>query len=498
MAKSIMTSWFIWMLMGWVGRTFWIVKAELTCPMPQKTEKDGFLIRQDPNGQNFGEVSGVGLSPTLKAPSNEPVLYVVNDSGGDRRLGMYDPGTGKRLVTVRLPFLESETDYESMAVGSCGVSGGTCIYIADAGDNRAQKLPIGTNSSREGIPYYIYKIQEPDYRNFVDNQELDASYHHASLQFDYAHESSVTEYADCEAIFLDHTGWGEDGEIGDVYIVTKFSKEDVHNYTRVFRVPASAWPQETGALGMHSPEAVANTPGDLDRTWTRADMSLDGTVIAVGNKTHSFLFLRCPGTSVSDSLSQDSCADWSTPHPGTPAYQYESFAWYPDGSQALHITECRQCDSPLVFTTMNYDDDNNKKCPQVEWKLGELGSCQPNCTKKGEWYCQMVDDEVPTSQSICDAHGLTRPPDEIQSCDCPSASPSLAVTSESPTEDASSMETVTPTMDSLGDTTPSPMSQVEVEILASSKTTSHAPARLSLLCLTSVVTIMVSVFCLLR
>eukprot|EP00978_Attheya_sp_CCMP212_P000158 scaffold286_cov52-Attheya_sp.AAC.8 len=423
-----------------------------SCPRISDVATSTKLQAADPNGrQSFWEVSGLGMSPKKQAPSGQPVLYTVNDSGGGKRLGIYDSGSGKRLLTLSLSFLPSETDYESMAVGSCGSTGknSTCIYIGDFGDNNARNNPVGTKTSRSGVPYQIFKIQEPQYSDFKDNQKLPSSYFHSVMEFDYDHSSSPTKLTDCEALFLDHTGWGG-GAIGDLYMVSKYSKNRAKDYTRLFKIPMSAWPSsKIGSKSSYSPKAVGKAPGDMGISWTRADMSLDGSVIALGDIKKTYLFLRCPDMSVAETLNGNACHSWSSPQ-SDDAIQYEAFAWTPDGSRTLQMSECDGCGPVMVWTKMKYD--NGQQCSQtqeeeniaeVEWAIGIFGPCLDSCEQIADWQCISVEDQSVLSDEVCTTEGLERPVDKVRLCEeCPSTLYPIVSPSVMPSASASTVPTV--------------------------------------------------------
>ena len=172
----------------------------------------------------FNEISGLAMSPKIQAPSGKRVVYGLNDGGGGNRLGVFDSGTGKRLLTFQIPTsIFTNIDWETMTIGSCGSTGedSTCIYIGDVGDNRA-RVSAGTNSRRSAsTAYRILKIKEPNYKNFPDNYMLPLT-RLSVLRYNYLDSSSPTKYSDCEAMFIDHTGWG--GAKGDLYVVTKWGE----------------------------------------------------------------------------------------------------------------------------------------------------------------------------------------------------------------------------------------------------------------------------------
>ena len=241
-----------------------------------------------------------------------------------------------------------------MSLGSCGNSNGTCIYISDTGDNLA-RATVGTESERQQA-YRILKIKEPDWRIFPEDSMLPATEVEV-LEFDYLHPSSPTTVADSEATFMDHTGWGAGESIGDLYVVTKWDNRAKYTYPRVFYIPVSAW----GTGTTYSPAAIGNGTALLGGRWTRADMSDDGTLIAVGDVNKTQLFTRCPGMSVETALAGvEPCYTWNNPVAG----QMESFAWSSDGTRNIQIAEGSQ--PPMAWTTMVYDTTNSVYCPDNE------------------------------------------------------------------------------------------------------------------------------------
>lgn len=347
-----------------------MAQPEIVCPRATSVDMSTQLHIADPNKAHFTEISGLGFSPTLKGPSGKPLLYLMNDGGGGRRFGIYDSGTGIRVKSLRLPRDAGfNIDFEGMSVGSCGMDeeDSTCIYIADVGDNTARN----SGGSSTGIwahnrtAYPIYKIREPDPNVFNDDDVLPDSYV-TTLNFNYFHSSSPTRYADCEAFFVDNVGWGAGGAIGDLYILTKWSSSSTN--TRLFKIPAHAWDKaKSNPNFVFSPTAVGDYSNGLSSNaisghrWTRADMTLDGTIIALGDYYDQYLYLRCPGMSVTQTLAvpdSDYCETWPLAYWDS---QFEAIAWTPDGAMTLEISECtssycRGYDPtvPMVFTQLDY------------------------------------------------------------------------------------------------------------------------------------------------
>jgi len=353
----------------------------LVCPRPLPAPPADIVTRvyaDDPNGRDFHEISGLAISPGQVGPSGEPVFFAAAD-GPRERIGLFDSGTGRRLLSLRLPGgVHTGFDWESLAIGPCGKQGtgdddgddDVCVYVADVGDNVSRNTR-GRRSKRDGGSYWLYKIREPMLEDYDDNDRIRSS-HVWVLPYDYLHDSSPTDFADCEAVFVDHVGWGEDGARGDVYVLTKWNSEEKGN-ARLFKIPASAWSIDTGdnTAPLYSPAAVGDYDNDgigggsLTRaSWTRADMALDGTIIALGDYGSSFLFLRCPGQSVEEALIlSPPCATWPNSF-SFDARQFETTALSPDGTLNLQVSECSSCDMPMIWTTLEYDESTTSRiCP---------------------------------------------------------------------------------------------------------------------------------------
>ncbi|CAJ1964837.1 unnamed protein product [Cylindrotheca closterium] len=356
----------------------------VTCPVVDRIDQSTTLQIIDPFNplQDWNEVSGTAISPTQKGPSGYPVIFGHNDGpDSSKAFAAWDSGTGKLLKIINLVSNNNamplfHEDWEDMTIGRCAPeSSESCIYLADTGDNRAQGSGLRTQRS-SSRPYTIYKIREPILNNIFDNAVLSAEEHVSILQFDYSHVSSPTAYANCEAIFVDHAGWGDDGDIGDLYLVTKWNAERSKRLNRLFKIPASVWPDGFGKVATYSPFTVGeyadnnNSPGSFyNFTWTGADMALDGTKIALTWTNETHVFKRCPGESVASALAKRelfSCTKYENP-PGAanPGNQFESVSFSPDGMRLFNLAE--SLDPPkIVHVDLNYDtsqSQNLDECP---------------------------------------------------------------------------------------------------------------------------------------
>ena len=306
----------------------------MVCPVIQSVESVTKLETSD----GYTEISGLTFSTTQLSDNGNPIFYALADGGAGPRLGVFDSGTGELLLMLTINNHENQ-DWESLALGPCG-DGSTkpCLYIADTGANGARETG-GKNVGRGGSPLKIIKILEPTWKDHSDGDIIEAANY---LLFDYHDDSSPTPNADCEAIFVDYTGWGEGNNApGDLYLATKWGSQ-AWKYNRIFKIPVNAWGDNPESI-VYSPEAIGeySTDGQSDLmnyTWTSADMSPDGSLIALGTTEATHLFLRCPGQSVESVLAKPdskTCLVWPNPTPG----QGETFAFMPDGTGSMQIPE---------------------------------------------------------------------------------------------------------------------------------------------------------------
>jgi hypothetical protein len=174
------------------------------------------------------EASGVAAS--RRTPG---LVWAINDSGPAILYGLSDSGEVRTRVQVSGA---SITDWEDISLGRC--AGGTCVYIADIGDN---------NERRSGIR--LYRVPEPA-----------------------AHDTTTSAAEVFEARYPDHPHDAEAAFVttdGTVYVVTKDALVGT-----LYRFPAL----ESGKLLML--QRVATLPASK---ITDADASSDGAWIAVRN-----------------------------------------------------------------------------------------------------------------------------------------------------------------------------------------------------------------------
>jgi hypothetical protein len=203
---------------------------------------------------DLSESSGVAAS--RRHPG---VLWSINDSGHPASLFATDT-LGRSLGVIAVTGARN-VDWEAVAAGPCEAPQGTCLYIADTGDNRER---------RESVR--LYRVPEPA----VGPGAPRATARAAALRVRYPGGPR-----DVEAVFVDGGG--------AVHLVSKGWDRVVHHY----RVPAAAWRRgEATAEAMDSlPLAVGRAAG---RLVTDAAVSPDGSIVAVRTYAEVFLFRLAP------------------------------------------------------------------------------------------------------------------------------------------------------------------------------------------------------------
>ncbi|HEV2149960.1 MAG TPA: hypothetical protein VGR37_21360 [Longimicrobiaceae bacterium] len=187
-----------------------------------------------------------GLAESRRTPG---VFWTHNDSGGDPVLFAVD-ARGRLLGTVTVAGAENR-DWEDVATGPCPA--GTCLYVADTGDNEGDRRTV-----------HVYRIPEP-----APNAGATAPAERITLRYPrVAH--------DAEAIFVLPDG--------ALYLVTKGRRSPVE----VYRAPA---PLQAGGevvlqrVGRLSTEE----PGRINQV-TGAAATPDGKRVVVRTYTGLYLF----------------------------------------------------------------------------------------------------------------------------------------------------------------------------------------------------------------
>lgn len=187
-----------------------------------------------------------GLVESRRRPG---VFWTHNDSGGDPVLFSVD-AAGRLLGRVAVAGARN-SDWEDLAAGPCPA--GTCLYVADTGDNEADRRDVE-----------LYRVPEP--------------------------EPGAAATAPAERMTLRYPDHPRDSEAmfvlpdGRIFLVTKGRRDPVE----LFRVPV---PFRAGARVMLQRVAGLSTtePGRLEQV-TGAAASPDGSRVVVRTYTGLYFF----------------------------------------------------------------------------------------------------------------------------------------------------------------------------------------------------------------
>ena len=290
------------------------------------------------------------LAYSTQTVGGEDVIWVGSD-GGAQIITAYALPSGERVGKFYLDASVSGGDYEAMALAGCGPSQPTqqCLYIGNLGNNAA-RTSQGT-SGRSTV--YVYKFDEPDLSAVPSADDTQTITGIVTIPVEYSDPASPTANADCEGFFADTSGDSNGGSVGDLYLITKWNSAD-SAYSRVFKIPASVHDgQAAGTLATVAPTVVAGPASHLQATWTRADITAAGDLIAVGDYGRTYFWTRDASQTVGEALSASPCS-WSWPanyNSALDAQQFETTAFLPSGTALIEISECpnaAQC-NPAVF-----------------------------------------------------------------------------------------------------------------------------------------------------
>ena len=197
------------------------------------------------------ESSGVAVS--RRSPA---VLWTHNDSGDGPYVYATDT-TGAPRGTFIVTGARN-VDWEDIALGPCGT--GTCLYIADSGDNRDRRRSV-----------VVYRVPEPE---VPGSQPI--------LERPTARAQAVTlRYPDAshdvEAMWV--------AQNQDVHLVTKGLSGPVRHY----RVPAAAWASSGPVTAELLEQVPIRVKSRLDRV-TGAGLSPDGRTVAVRTYAAVYFF----------------------------------------------------------------------------------------------------------------------------------------------------------------------------------------------------------------
>lgn len=232
----------------------WLVAvALLQIPLPPSAaHRSGEFQRP-----RLRESSGVAVSRTHRG-----VLWTHNDSGDGPFIYATDTaGTDRGALRVTGA---AAVDWEDIALGPCPRGTGSCLYLADTGDNTEVRSSV-----------FVYAVPEPAPPGAGGSVAITSPA--AELQLVYPGGP-----ADVEAIYV--------GRDTTLYLVTKGRSRGV----RLLKVSREAW-QRGGIVAAELVQQlpIAPLPG-LGRMITGAALSPDGAHVVVRTYTELYVFATQP------------------------------------------------------------------------------------------------------------------------------------------------------------------------------------------------------------
>jgi hypothetical protein len=206
------------------------------------------------------ESSGVAVSRAHRG-----VLWTLNDSGDGPYLYATDL-QGRDRGFLLVPGAEA-IDWEDMALGPCPTRAGSCVYLADTGDNLETRTSVT-----------VYAVLEPDPPT-GPGDTLRTTGAPAVLQLRYPDGAH-----DVEAIYVSPRDSG-------LYLVSKGRSGSIG----VYRVARADWSAPAGSIIKATRLQILDIRPDAgDGRWvTGAAIRPDGRLVAI--RTYAEIYLFYPG-----------------------------------------------------------------------------------------------------------------------------------------------------------------------------------------------------------
>ena len=291
----------------------------------------------------FNEVSYMAFSK--QTYQGHAVVWVGSD-GPQTSLHAVNFATGNLIGAYTLAGISTtSSDWESISLGPCGSSilSKTCVYVGNMGNNWAQNCINRTCTLGRDV-VEIYKLEEPDI-----NSNNTKSVVVVTLKLNYHHPGFPVNRADSEAMFVDWTGDSAGGYPGDIYVISKSPNNST--FVRIAKIPVSVHemllPGQT--LPPYSMFPLGRPSGN--HSWTGADMSLNGKLMALRTLGSVYFFPRVLGSqTVASALTLPPCSYVSQTQTGAPNQkQFEAVAFM-ESAGSIYLTEASECDNQAECT----------------------------------------------------------------------------------------------------------------------------------------------------
>lgn len=261
------------------------------------------------------EISGIAASR-----AHPGVLWAHNDSGGSASAYAIGP-QGEDLGTYTLAGVDA-VDWEDMAIGPGPDGSVDYLYLADFGDNGAERDDIS-----------IYRVPEPDIDTLAP-APVDAQITEGIERFVFTYPGDPH---DAEALLVDP-------DTGEMLIITK---EIATPESLVFRAPEGAVPGTPAVLegvaqidfpalgaGYTPPDGAPALVAGVPHVVTGGDVSPDGGLIAMRTYGLVWIWERAPDSDLADAFATQPCQA-----PSALEEQGEAIAFDADGRGYTTISE---------------------------------------------------------------------------------------------------------------------------------------------------------------
>ncbi len=252
------------------------------------------------------EASGLAVSRTQPG-----VLWAHNDSGDTARVFAFGEN-GRKLGIFTLAGAEA-VDWEDMALGPDVDDSGEpvadtdALYLADIGDNDAVRSSVT-----------IYRVPEPE---VTAGQEPVTATVDGVDRFTFTYPDGPR---DAEALFVDRTD-------GTFYVI---EKRLAGGPVGIYRGSLSGWDADAAALPALERVGTFRPGPSTFASVTGADLSPDGSVLAVRTYGSVRLFQRGDGADLADVLAGEPCTG-----PVPVEVQGEAVALTPDADAYYTLPE---------------------------------------------------------------------------------------------------------------------------------------------------------------
>lgn len=283
---------------------------------------------------DVGTVSSPAITEASGLASSwldDDTWWITNDSGDSARIFAVD-GRGQLIATVRLVGAEAR-DWESLAIGPPVHGSSPSVYVGDTGNNQ-----VLSNPSKARDTLRVYRFPEPVLRSGGDPQVLSVRVETLRFRFpDGPHdvEAMIVDPDSGDLLFVTKD-WSFSGVAGLYRAPAGFIGSSPSGAGRL-QAPSDGTSHGSASVGSGAPvvlEQIGQVALGVGVLVTDADVSRDGSVVALRSYGAVDLYRRVEGQPVWSAFTSRPCAG-----PPIAERQGESIGFAPDGGSYLTVSE---------------------------------------------------------------------------------------------------------------------------------------------------------------